>query len=64
VGLELWELGMKKQGKRIIKKKEKKRKGRKIMRTEKIMAEIWRKKIGNLEELEKGSLRSVDRGRV
>jgi len=63
VGLELWELGIKKQGKRIIKKK-KKKKGRKIMRTKKIMAEIWRKKIGNLEELEKGSLRSVDRGRV
>jgi hypothetical protein len=34
------------------------------MRTKKITAEIWRKKIGNLEELEKGSLRSVDRGRV
>jgi hypothetical protein len=32
------------------------------MRTEKIMAEIWRKKIGNLEELEKGSLWSVECG--
>jgi hypothetical protein len=64
VGLGIWEIVIKKKGNRIIKKKEKKRKGRKIMRTEKIMAEIWRKKIGNLEELEKGSLRSVDRGRV
>jgi hypothetical protein len=39
------------------------------MRTEKIMAKIWRKKIGNFEEevnleeeLEKGSLWSVECG--
>jgi hypothetical protein len=61
VGLGIWEPGIKKKGKRIFFLK---KKGMKIMRTEKIMAEIWRKKIGNLEELEKGSLRSVDRGRV
>jgi len=61
VGLGIWEPGIKKKGKRIFFFK---KKGMKIMRTEKIMAEIWRKKIGNLEELEKGSLRSVDRGRV
>jgi hypothetical protein len=32
------------------------------MRTKKITAEIWRKKIGNLEEQEKGSLWSVECG--
>jgi hypothetical protein len=43
VGLELWELGMKKQGKRIIKKKRKEKKRKEDH-------ENWEDNGGNLEE--------------